>query len=435
MENSKALNQTLIFRTWLPLAASWILMGLEIPMVCAVLTKLADSDIHTGAYGMVFGIALVIESPVIMLLTASTALSRDWNSYHKLWRLMTWLSVAMTTLHIAIAFTPLYDWVVTSIISAPPEIVEPGRIGLQIMTPWTWAIAHRRFHQGVLIRFGEAGVVGWGTGARLVADAVILGAGLLFHQYAGIVVATAAVASGVVVEAIYIRWKVQKTLRGKLRDSKGPAITMREVVLFYLPIAFAPTIGLLSQPILTGAMSRLAVPKLTLALWPAINSLVFMLRSAGIAYTEVVVALLDKPDGDRQLRRFAIGLSLALTIPIPVLCLTPLIDIWFVNIIGLRPMLAEMGKACLWFAVLLPAITTWGCYFEGKLIHAKRSNPVTEAVIFFTGTLFIFLYFIVKHQAMPGLNAAICAVSIGGFLQLLWLAWRSRGIAVKSLEN
>jgi hypothetical protein len=50
-------------------------MGLEIPMVCAVLTKLPFPDIHTGAYGMVFGMALVIESPVIMLLTASTALT------------------------------------------------------------------------------------------------------------------------------------------------------------------------------------------------------------------------------------------------------------------------------------------------------------------------------------------------------------------------
>ena len=428
MDSGKPLDQALIFRTWLPLAASWILMGLEIPMVCAVLTKLAHSDIHTGAYGMVFGMALVIESPVIMLLTASTALSRDWNSYHKLWRLMTWLSVAMTVLHIAIAFTPLYDWIATDIISAPKDIIEPGRLGLQIMTPWTWAIAHRRFHQGVLIRFGHAGVVGWGTGMRLVADAAVLGAGVLLHKYAGIVVAATAVATGVIVEAIYIRWKVRTILSERLREAKGPAITMREVILFYLPIAFAPTIGLLGQPIITGAMSRLALPKLTLALWPAVNSLVFMLRSAGIAFTEVVVALLDKPDGDRQLRRFGIVLSLGISVPIPVLCLTPLVDVWFVNVIGLRPELAEMGKACLWFAVLLPAITTWGCYFEGKLIHAHRSNPVTEAVLFFTSTLFIFLYFIVKFQAMPGLNAAMCAASIGSFLQLLWLAWRSRGL-------
>jgi Na+-driven multidrug efflux pump len=151
-------------------------------------------------------------------------------------------------------------------------------------------------------------------------------------------------------------------------------------------------------------------------------------------WREKVVFLLRGVADDFTLRQCClkfINLSLVISVPIPVLCLTPLIDVWFVNVIGLRPELAAMGKASLWFAVLLPPITTWGCYFEGKLIHAKRSNPVTEAVMFFTSTLFIFLYFIVKHQAMLGLNSAMCAMSIGSFLQLLWLAWRSRRISRK----
>lgn len=428
MDSGKPLDQALIFRMWLPLAASWLLMGAEIPMVCAALTKLAEAEIHVAAYGMVFGLAIVIESPVIMLLTASTALSRDWNSYHKLWRLMTWMSAGLTVLHVGIAFTPAYDWIVRDIIQAPENIIEPGRLGLQIMTPWTWAIAHRRFHQGVLIRFGESGVVGWGTGVRLVVDAAVLGAGIILQKHAGIVVAATAVTLGVLVEAVYIRWRVGRVLGGVLREARGPAITMREVVLFYLPIAFAPTIGLLGQPILTGAMSRLALPELTLAVWPTVNSLVFMLRSAGIAFTEVVVALLDEPDGQRQLRRFTIGLSLAVTVPIVLLCVTPLVDLWFLKVIGLRPELAELGRACLWFALLHPAITTWGCYFEGKLIHAKHSRPVTEAVTFYTVTVFVFLTCIVMFKAMAGLDAAVLAMSIGGLLQLLWLWWRSRGI-------
>ena len=42
---------------------------------------------------------------------------------------------------------------------------------------------------------------------------------------------------------------------------------------------------MLGQPILTGAMSRLDAPTLTLAVWPTLNSLIFILRAAGIAYT------------------------------------------------------------------------------------------------------------------------------------------------------
>ena len=297
----------------------------------AIIARLEDPTIHLAAYSsIVFPLALVIESPIIMLLTASTALSRDQNSYEKLWKVMTWMGFALTLLHVAIAFTPLYDTVAELLVKDAEtlaKIREPGRIGLQIMTPWTWSIAHRRFHQGVRIRFGKAGEVGWGTAVRLVADAVILAIGFTLAKYQGIVVATSAVAVGVIAEARYIRWKVQALLHGHLREAKPkePLITMREVILFYLPIAFAPTIGLLGQPILTGAMSRLPDPLMTLAVWPTLNSLIFMLRSAGIAYSEVVIALLDNPNGRQQLRRFAIALSLALSAPILILCLTPLI--------------------------------------------------------------------------------------------------------------
>ena len=193
MDSNKPLDQGLIFRTWLPLAASWILMGAELPLLSATIARLEDPTIHLAAYSsIVFPLALVIESPIIMMLTASTALSRDQNSYEKLWKVMTWMSFVLTLLHVAIAFTPFYDTVVELLVKDPEalaKIREPGRIGLQIMTPWTWSIAHRRFHQGVLIRFGKAGVVGWGTGVRLVADAVILFIGFTLAKYQGIVVA------------------------------------------------------------------------------------------------------------------------------------------------------------------------------------------------------------------------------------------------------
>ena len=436
MDSGKPLDQALIFRTWLPLAASWLLMGAELPLLSAVVARLADPDVHMAAYsGIVFPLALVIESPIIMLLTASTALSRNSRAYKKMWRMMTWMSVVLTLGHVAIAFTPLYDFVARTIIGAPEDIIEPGRIGLQIMTPWTWAIAHRRFNQGVLIRFGQSGAVGWGTAMRLLADVIVLAIGFMLHDIAGIVVATAAVGAGVLAEAAYIRWKVQAVITGPLREAKGPAITQREVILFYLPIAFAPTIGLLGQPMLTGAMSRMDVPMLTLAVWPTVNSLIFMLRSAGIAYTEVVVALLDRPNGLLKLRRFTVWLSLTLSVPLLVLCTTPLIDIWFERFIGLRPELAGLGKSALWFAVLMPPVTTWCCYFEGLLIHHKRSGAVTEAVVFYIVTLFGFLFFAVKNQSTPGLNAAVCAMTLGGITQTLWLWRRSRGIAREYLEK
>ena len=125
MASGKPLDQALIFRTWLPLAASWLLMGAELPLLSAIVARLDNPTIHLAAYsGIVFPLALVIESPVIMLLTASTALSRDWNAYEKLWKIMTWMGFALTLLHVAIAFTPFYDTVVELLVKDPEALAK-----------------------------------------------------------------------------------------------------------------------------------------------------------------------------------------------------------------------------------------------------------------------------------------------------------------------
>jgi len=99
-----------IIRTWWPLAASWLLMGLEGPAISAVIARLANPEINLAAYGgVVFPLALFIEAPIIMLLAASTALSTDWNSYRKLRTYMHSMSIGLSLLHVAIAFTPLFD--------------------------------------------------------------------------------------------------------------------------------------------------------------------------------------------------------------------------------------------------------------------------------------------------------------------------------------
>ena len=103
-------------------------MSAELPAISAVIARLADPKIHLAAYGaVVFPIALIIEAPIINLLAASTALSKDWDSYVKLRRVMMLGGAALTFLHVLIAFTPLYYIVVQDVIGAPGEIVGPAR--------------------------------------------------------------------------------------------------------------------------------------------------------------------------------------------------------------------------------------------------------------------------------------------------------------------
>ncbi|RPI23595.1 MAG: hypothetical protein EHM70_22315, partial [Chloroflexota bacterium] len=252
-----------IIRTWWPLAASWLLMGAEVPALSAIVARLENPEINLAAYGgVIFPLALIIESPIIMLLAASTALSKDWESYNKLRRFMMRAGAILTAVHMLVAFTPLYYLVVEGILGAPAEIVEPARYGLMIMTPWTWSIAYRRFNQGVLIRFGHSQAVGAGTMIRLCADGLVLFAGYVIGTIPGTIVATCAVAAGVISEAIYAGIVVRPVIRDQLKVAPraSDTVTLRSFLSFYVPLAMTSLLGLLAQPIGSAALSRMPSP-------------------------------------------------------------------------------------------------------------------------------------------------------------------------------
>lgn len=418
-----------IVRAWWPLAASWMLMGLELPAVSAVVARLPEPQINLAAYGIVFAISMIIESPIIMLLAASTALSKDWDSYLKVRRFMMQAGALLTALHVAIAFTPLYYLVVVDLIGAPSEIVEPARWGLMLMTPWTWSIAYRRFNQGVLIRFGHSEIVGLGTVVRLSANLVVLGIGYLVGTVPGIMVAASAVSMGVMSEAFFVGLRVRPSLQ-RLRQiaPDGDPLTLSSFLRFYVPLALTSLLTLLVQPIGSAAISRMPGALESLAVWPVVSGLLFLLRSVGIAYNEVVVALLGEPKAEESLRRFAKVLSLSLTAILFLVTATPLAGFWFQGLSGLAPSLAHLAQTSLWFALLLPAFSVWQSWYQGSLVYFRTTRGVTEAMALSLLISSAILGAGVLWEQVTGLYVAQGAFTIGGLTQMLWLAYRSRKI-------
>ncbi|MDW8328945.1 MAG: hypothetical protein RML48_03040 [Candidatus Bipolaricaulota bacterium] len=416
-----------IVRTWWPLAASWMLMGLELPAVSAVVARLPEPQINLAAYGIVFAISMLIESPIIMLLAASTALSKDWDSYLKVRRFMMQTSALLTALHVLIAFTPLYYFVVVDLIGAPAQIIEPARWGLMLMTPWTWSIAYRRFHQGVLIRFGRSEIVGLGTVVRLSANLIVLGVGYLIGSIPGIIVAASAVSMGVMSEALFVGRRVRPCLQ-RLRQipPDGDPLTLRAFLRFYIPLALTSLLTILVQPIGSAALSRMPGALESLAVWPVVSGLLFLLRSIGIAYNEVVVALLGKPRAEESLRRFATMLSLSLTAMLLLVTMTPLAELWFGGLSGLLPSLANLAQSSLWFALLLPAFSVWQSFYQGSLVYSRQTRGVTEAMALFLIVSSVILSVGVLWGQITGLYVAQIAFTIGGLAQMLWLAYRCR---------
>lgn len=433
METQPDVNLTYrrIFKTWWPLAASWLLMGLELPALSAVVARLPDPEINLAAYGgVVFPLALIIESPIIMLLAASTALSKDYRSYRLVRSYMMWAGAILTLLHALVVTTPLYDFVVKGLIAAPPEIVEPSRIGLVIMLPWTWAIAYRRFNQGMLIRLGHSNVVSIGTAMRLAANFLVLVTGYILGSFTGIIVATSAVAVGVTVEAIYVGIRSQPVLRNELiyEPPVQPPLSYKAFFAFYIPLALTSLLSLVIQPIGSAAISRMPQAIDSLAVWPVVTGIIFLMRGMGIAFNEVVVSLLDAPDAYKKLNTFTWILVISTTVIILVMNITPLATLWFKRISALSPSLTELAKNGLWIAVLLPGLSALQSWYQGAILNLGNTRGITEAVSVFIVSIGIVLGIGVSLSTISGIYIALVGFVIGTIVQTCWLWYRSQPV-------
>jgi hypothetical protein len=426
---SEEISQKAIFHTWWPLAVSWLFMGLELPALSAIVARLENPEINLAAYGgIVFPLALIIESPIVMLLAASTALSKDFPSYRKIWKFMMIVSGILTALHLLVAITPLYYRITMDIIGAPDEIIEPARLGLVIMLPWTWAIAYRRFNQGVLIRFGHSQAVGIGTAVRLLSNLSVLIVGFLLKTIPGIAVATSAVAVGVTAEAVFVGFRIRPVLRTELRYAKiiDPPLTYPAFLNFYIPLVMTSLLTFIVQPIGSAAISRMPQPLDSLAVWPVITGLVFLMRGMGIAYNEVVISLIGQNNSYRNLQKFTWLLASASTILILLLTATSLSELWFSSFSGLSPGLTRLAQNGLWFALLMPALSVFQSWYQGAILDYGKTRPITEAVIIFICTISVLLFVGVIWRRMPGLYIALFAYGVGMATQTFWLLLRSR---------
>lgn len=390
----------IIFRFWLPLALSWLLMTVADPWVQAVIGRHSNAETQLAAFGLVMSLSVTIEAPIIMLLATSTALTRDRQAYHVLWRYMLLANLLVTLVAAAVAFTPLFDWWLGDILGIPSKIQEAARPGMAIMLFWSAAIGYRRFYQGILIRAGQTAAIGTGTVLRILVSAGLAALLGTFSHWSGVTVGAVAMVSSVVVEALYAVWRSRPALDEILNTPPAPNIlplTYRAILAFHLPLALTSLLSLLVRPVIESGLASTAEAERALAAWPVVYSILLMLRAGGFAYQEVVIALSKGPDETAALRRFGLIMGGILSLILIVLGFTPLIDVYAGPILSVpenvQPLVVLGTRA----GILLPLLTCIQSYLRAMLMRTDTTPPI--------------------YQAMA-LNLLVTGITIWGGLQL-----------------
>jgi Na+-driven multidrug efflux pump len=427
------LTQRRIFFFWLPLAATWLMMAVEGPYLAALIARLTEPEYNLAAFGVAFSFALLAEAPVIMLMSAATALVQDRKSYFRMRSFTHGLNALVTAAVVVLLLPPVFEVVVRDLMGLPPEVSERTRLALLLLLPWPGTIGFRRFYQGVLIGHGQTRRVAYGTILRLVT---MTGTGLALARGTdldGAAVGAAALSVGVTVEAVASRVMADGAVRSLVGggDRSSDPMSYIEIARFYLPLALTAVLALGVQPLVTFFVARGRLPVESLAVLPVINSLVFIFRSVGLAYQEVGIALMgDHGEGFIALRRFAWLLGSGVVVGLGLIAWTPLGRLWFEGVSGLTPELARLATAPARILVLLPGLAVVLSFQRAVLVHAKKTVPVTTATLVEVAGIVAVLVVGVFVLDAVGIVAAAVALALGRLAANVYLApvLRSRPI-------
>jgi hypothetical protein len=243
------------------------------------------------------------------------------------------------------------------------------------------------------------------------------------HNIPGILVATAALSAGVLVEAGFMLWCVRPIVQDLKHNhfmSEQP-LTLKRLGTFYWPLALTPLITLSTLPIGSAAISRMPDALESLAVWPVLGGLTFVFRSVGIAVQEVVVTFYDQPDFRRPLKQFAGLISFGACGCLLLIAATPLSTIWFESVAVLNPELAALAGTALWMAVILPAFSPWESYFQGELVSRGATTYITQAVSLYLLGSSLILVMGMYYGQITGLYVGLAAMLTGLGVQLGWL--------------
>lgn len=407
-----------IFLFWLPLAATWVMMAVEGPFLAAVIARLADPTFNLAAHGVAVAFAILVEAPVIMIMSASTALVEDPTSYRKLRNFTYTLNAAISAAMVVVLVPPVFRLIMEGLIGLPVEVARLTHGALVLLLPWPAAIGYRRFFQGLLIRANRTRLVAYGTVLRLVTMA---STGLILYglfALPGAYVGGAALSAGVCAEAAASRLMARGTVRRLLASpaalSGEATLGYHAIARFYYPLALTSFLGLAVQPMLTFFMGQARHPVESLAVFPVVHALSFLFRAFGLSYQEVAIALLGRnQEHVNELGRFALGLGLASFAGLVIIAFTPLALLWFETVSGLSPDLSRFATTPIRILAPIPALAVLLSFQRAILVNGHETRPITAATAIEVVGIGIGFAVLGYRLNMVGVTAAAIAFVIG----------------------
>ncbi len=405
-----------ITQFWIPLLLTWLMMSVEGPFIAAIAARLPEAKMNLAAFGIAFSLALVIEAPVIMILSAAIPIVNGRETLRKMTNFTHALNLIVTVFLLILVIPPLFTFIGTKLIALPENITRLTHIATLLFLPWAPAIGYRRLYQAILIKNHKTRMVTAGTVTRLISMSLTA---FILYKIGGVPGAyTGAIALsiGVTAEAIASRIMASSYLRElqNSEDAEADRWSYKAIWNFYYPLALTSFIGLGVRPVMVFFLGRSRMAIESLAVMPVVNTFLFIFSAVGLSFQEVGIALMDKDFKNyKVIRNFATAIAVGCSAIYSVIAFTPLAEIWFHNVSGLTAQLTDFSRIPAMLLFLMPALSVTLSFQRAMMVNISKTGFISKATFLEVVGIISVLFLGISTMNLVGAVAAAAAITAG----------------------
>jgi progressive ankylosis protein len=423
--NSREVGLGTLWREFLPLSLSDITMACGDPMVTTALAHLPDARMNLAALGIAKSLAIFFESPIIMILHASNALAADQVSRKVLWRFTLIAGGGLSFLLTLLSVPILFEMVGSRILGIPADLAATVRQVLFLMGGWAFAIAWRRYFQGLLIFQGQSHAIAKASMTRLLTLGMVLWVGFVLNV-SGAILAGLALILGVFVEAIVVTifaYRSGATLPPPQKKTQLPQ-NLQQVWRFYFPLGNTMMVVWGGRALLVGIIARAGDAEIAIASWSAAWGLVLVIANSTRMIQQIIIKYRGKAT-DKLLFSFALMVGGICSLLLLLIASTAFGNQIVGSFIGNDTDLIAAIKPVLLVCTGVPLMVAVQNATQGFLVSEGKTGSVNLATWISTGVLLMVATLAVNFGT-HGATAAAIAMVAGMVVEVICLLWKRR---------
>ncbi|MEJ6950806.1 hypothetical protein [Natronospora cellulosivora (SeqCode)] len=387
-ESKKRITYKQLFLFFLPLAVTPTIIGTSHSIVDAALARLPSPELSIAIFHVVKGLSNIIKAPIYMSrqVTASMVDSRE--SYFLTMKFLTFFCGLFLFILMALAFTPLGEWVFRNIIGlSTAEEISFAYMSLRITCFLPIVELLRNSNQGLVITLEKTNLILPGIILRLVFVSTLLWWTVQTQAITGIVAGSITWLAGIGIEGLFILGSVIYLYKSPARAAElmprtnNTKLTYKDVAKFFIPLGLMMSVGAFIYPIIQSSLARSVSPTQALAAFGVAMGLLFVLTGCLSMLHNVSLVYADK-HGDENwsyIFKFCLFIGIIISLIIFIIAITP-IGFWVFNsIIGVSVEITEIARRIMLVLAITPLFRAIREAYWGLLMTERNTRVIGVA--------------------------------------------------------